>query len=1001
MPFKLRLKKSSKHYNVVSKTLFVICVELLDSTNVECTLSSESNGQECRDNVCQRLGLQQPELFGLRFATKPQNMHPAYRWIELGRPLKRQLDKYALDPTCMQLRVMYFVTGLSLLSDEITRYHYFLQLKSDVIEGRVSCSPKQAVLLAGYSMQAEFGDHEPGKHTAQYLKDFALFPTPLVQQVPVEAMTEAAILQHSALRGLAQSIAEEYYILSAQQLEGYGQQTFAGKDDHGNEVLLGVCLNGLSVAQIKGHYYRSYKWEDIANVVNAKRSLTIEGLRNMETSQMNFASTDLAKYLWRLCLHQHTFFMQNDQPTIPATQQWYDPNYQQVITSVTEDEAVPAAVMRTSNISGSVPELLYTPECSLNRRMAAGFDRAQSTRELFTPNNNDKLRALLPQYRPAPDYETAVKQKYQQVAVLGERRYQQLLYSSQPEIPSANVMEMGNQNMQHQYYQEESTPMRHMEAVHTYSTPDLQAINDNGHHHLINGIRLLQLFKQPPPYSSISTSTPDLANMLSPQNQSVHSHLAAHGSSPDLLNSRAGPQALTQAYQESPHEYARTLAESGSHHQGNVLFYHHHQLHQQQLPHAHSTEPIYENFPLRYSDDSSGGMRARTSSIQSAPENLPRKRSTEVAEAVNPHAGNVSSAGESSSNVQHLPPMPPGNHSQNNTATKPKKKSSWGTLLGGKHKDEKSESKTSLTDQRPNEMSAAATKDALCVRLERKLADSQMFLEFEHIPRKKEGEPCTCALSQENSAKNRYKDVVCYDYNRVRLTSKTDNRHGYINASHIKLGNGISERLYIAAQAPTKEMLDSYWQMVWETGSLIIIALCARHEENHCPGLHDTGAIVYGDYQVQNNFVQETGHCITSQIRLQHRPSKSSRSIWLLQYAEWGDQGTPYDEIHFIGFLEEVASVRLHVMQDSIASGNWPILIHCQAGAGRTGLFIMTDFLKTQLECNQELDLPGTLLHLRMQRMLSVQTINQYRFIHSVVVNYLKQARLANSGRLI
>jgi FERM C-terminal PH-like domain len=58
------------------------------------------------------------------------------------------------------------------------------------------------------------------------------------------------------------------------------------------------------VAQTKGHYYRSYKWEDIANVVNAKRVLTVEGLRNMETSQLNFASTDLAKYLWRLCLHQ-------------------------------------------------------------------------------------------------------------------------------------------------------------------------------------------------------------------------------------------------------------------------------------------------------------------------------------------------------------------------------------------------------------------------------------------------------------------------------------------------------------------------------------------------------------------------------------------------------------------------------------------------------------------------------------------------------------------------
>jgi hypothetical protein len=57
----------------------------------------------------------------LQFAIKPQNMHPAYRWVELSRPLKRQQDNYALDPTCLQLRVMYYVNGLTLLSDEITR----------------------------------------------------------------------------------------------------------------------------------------------------------------------------------------------------------------------------------------------------------------------------------------------------------------------------------------------------------------------------------------------------------------------------------------------------------------------------------------------------------------------------------------------------------------------------------------------------------------------------------------------------------------------------------------------------------------------------------------------------------------------------------------------------------------------------------------------------------------------------------------------------------------
>jgi Protein-tyrosine phosphatase len=64
---------------------------------------------------------------------------------------------------------------------------------------------------------------------------------------------------------------------------------------------------------------------------------------------------------------------------------------------------------------------------------------------------------------------------------------------------------------------------------------------------------------------------------------------------------------------------------------------------------------------------------------------------------------------------------------------------------------------------------------------------------------------------------------------------------------NFQLGSGLSEKMYIAAQAPTKEMLDSYWQMVWETGSLVIITLCARHEENLGPGPPETGAVVYGD----------------------------------------------------------------------------------------------------------------------------------------------------------
>ncbi|XP_033606428.1 band 4.1-like protein 4A [Cryptotermes secundus] len=78
-------------------------------------------------------------------------------------------------------------------------------------------------------ISAEFGNHDLERHTAEYLKDFALFPKHLISDDNLESLTEAVILQHAALAGLSQGTAEEYYILAAQQLDGYGQETFEAK----------------------------------------------------------------------------------------------------------------------------------------------------------------------------------------------------------------------------------------------------------------------------------------------------------------------------------------------------------------------------------------------------------------------------------------------------------------------------------------------------------------------------------------------------------------------------------------------------------------------------------------------------------------------------------------------------------------------------------------------------------------------------------------------------
>lgn len=117
MPLKI-LKRTSKQYNVVSKSTFVISVELLDNGIMECTLDADSTGKDCLLNISQRLGLHQPEFFGLRYISR--GVPPRQRWVELDKPLKKQLEKNAQDSQ-LSLGVIFYVSDVTVLKDEMTR----------------------------------------------------------------------------------------------------------------------------------------------------------------------------------------------------------------------------------------------------------------------------------------------------------------------------------------------------------------------------------------------------------------------------------------------------------------------------------------------------------------------------------------------------------------------------------------------------------------------------------------------------------------------------------------------------------------------------------------------------------------------------------------------------------------------------------------------------------------------------------------------------------------
>ncbi|XP_065080475.1 tyrosine-protein phosphatase non-receptor type 21 isoform X1 [Ochlerotatus camptorhynchus] len=1298
MPFKLKLKKS-RHYNVMSKSLFVISVDHLDSsTKIDCTLSSESTGQECLENVCQRISISQPEFFGLRYEVKGSTTGEM-RWVDLDRPISRQLEKFSASMKVLYLRVMYYVlSGVSLIQDEGTRNYYFLQLKHDVVEGRINCDPKQAVILANYSRQAEYGNHQD-RHTVDYLKTLLSFPKDMIQADLLETLTEEVIRQAYELHNVTQGAAESLYISACQQLDGYGQETFAAKDEHAGDVTLGISVSGIIVASDSNKFY---PWRDIKNVLNHKKHFNIECSDASENVRFTVTDSTTGSYIWRLCAMQHRFFarfeknqtqvsqlnlnlFQNDNLNDSRDDLLSESQYQISSSAMSHImgsanwqsnnelashsasvwnnagssmgmvvESQPSPLMASNTNIGSIGNLnnnslmnsnanvmqsrssLQTSTLDINLNSSSSvpleysnhssnwainpagsnaslINRAQSSSCLDLSNNNisqdrERLKALLPTYRPAPDYETAIQQKMRnstndvrlsngnllhlsasQMLAQEQGHLEFNITGSQPDVSYFN------QSVQHQptIHQQPYPDVTHHTTTHMIG-PHYSDASDYG---LTQRFKMMRLVKPPPPYPAnrlSSTSTPDLAS-----HRALLGYRGAHvsGSSPDLVSTRPlmnhaqlmqmsqnnqifypGAHQLRHSQNIVPHGTYENLnfvepTKPGMHpatQGGNVIYYmptdmehlliadgtqfHNGAIGINTKAHLNrssqhingSIEPIYENVPLPWKNENEtlGEIRNRTSSVQSAPgvsrlsqepqiavaqhptfsvpEKLPPLRhpkpppeptnhaiihqetftipsnqpppqitpqqvnpptptpqpepinrslsanvldssaySNFALDSTNPaahnstasaHANNsihlnhhhssshgsthndsgISSVTASSSHVtSHNVSASTSTTSGSSSVKETKRRKIWDILGGrskssadkqksatlGREKDRKNKAaaatgstsggsanssmnegqikhrwSTGMPRQQP--LPANISKEKLCSLLETKLADPQLYCEFERIPKRVENAKYDCALADENKNKNFDPNFLPYDNNRVRLTPTRDNRMGYVNASHITSTVGNKQRFYIVAESPNDALTtNTFWQCVWEADVYLLVQLSS--ELNYIPQTSER-CLEYGQYQVWREFSQESDRCTTSKLRVYHTQSRRYRSVWHISYNKWGDQNCPSNVGHFLGFLEELNSVRLASVAEVPPSHNTnpPVLIHCNEGGGRTGVTLVADLLMYTLDHNQDLDIPRLIGQIRQQRDNIIPSLAQYKFIHALLIHYLKQTRL-------
>ncbi|EMP39409.1 Tyrosine-protein phosphatase non-receptor type 21 [Chelonia mydas] len=296
-----------------------------------------------------------------------------------------------------------------------------------------------------------------------------------------------------------------------------------------------------------------------------------------------------------------------------------------------------------------------------------------------------------------------------------------------------------------------------------------------------------------------------------------------------------------------------------------------------------------------------------------------------------------------------------------------------------------------------------ATNDERCKILEQRLEQGMVFTEYERIQKKRliDGE-CSIARLPENAERNRFQDVLPYDDARVELVPTKENNTGYINASHIKVSVSGIEWDYIATQGPLQNTCQDFWQMVWEQGIAIIAMVTAEEEGGreksfrYWPRLgsrHNT--VTYGRFKITTRFRTDSGCYATTGLKIKHLLTGQERTVWHLQYTDWPEHGCPDDPKGFLSYLEEIQSVRRHTNSTADPkSSNPPVLVHCSAGVGRTGVVILSEIMIACLEHNEMLDIPRVLDMLRQQRMMMVQTLCQYTFVYGVLIQFLKSSRL-------
>ncbi|XP_052757766.1 FERM domain-containing protein 5 [Galleria mellonella] len=284
-------------------------VRLLEDTEIlECEFHPSYKGKYLLEHVCQQLNLTEIDYFGLRYVDAGGQRH----WLHMAKLILKQVKD--ASPILFSFRVKFYPPNPLLLKEDVTRFQIYLQLKRDLLHGRLYCTANEAAMLGALIIQIELGDYDPSIHVGNYVTEMRLL---LRQTDVIEARIQELHREPVAgtpggtggVKGMSTQEAERSFLKIACQLDTYGVDPHPVKDHRGNQLYLGINHSGILTFQgsRKTHHF---KWSEV-HKINFEGRMFIVHLNYPEkkhTVGFKCPSGASCRHVWCCAIEQMLFF---------------------------------------------------------------------------------------------------------------------------------------------------------------------------------------------------------------------------------------------------------------------------------------------------------------------------------------------------------------------------------------------------------------------------------------------------------------------------------------------------------------------------------------------------------------------------------------------------------------------------------------------------------------------------------------------------------------------